>query len=299
MNWLLFSIGAPVLWALTNVLDAAVRRYYVKSDLALMWSMAFIRLPLVLVFFWAGGFGAPRPDVILWMMLGGMLWIFPFHFYFQSIEKEDPSRVALFLQLIPVFAFLIAFFFIQETLSLQQGVAFLILMMGGFLAAFKKGEDQWHFSRAFLWIGLASLLWAASDVIFKAFVHEFDHLLTAYAYYFGGGGLVVMLLLFFKKYRQTILKSFLGLSKRGWIILIVTDSIGVLGSLFFAYALGLGKVSLTTVIVGIQPLLVILFNRLLAPVIPEVDKESLEPNERKIKWIAFVIIIAGLILLNF
>ena len=81
-TWLLFALLAPLLWGLTNVIDGALRRHFVKSDWALTWMVAVTRLPFVILFFLIGGIEIPSIFVILVMFLGGVLWTFPMLFYY-------------------------------------------------------------------------------------------------------------------------------------------------------------------------------------------------------------------------
>lgn len=298
-QWIIYALTAPALWGLSNVFDSALRKHHIKSEVALMWLAAISRFPFVLVFFWIGGFEVPQLSTLLWMLLGGALWTLPLVFYYKAMEFEEPSRVALLAQMIPIFTLLIAYFALGERLFFSQGIAFALLIAGGIFAAMKHSERKWHMSKAFLLMLIASFLWASSDVLFKKFEVSFNHFVSAFAIYFFGSFLVSLFILFHKDGRQKILSHFRGLPARAWGMVGVTQIAGIGGSIVFAYALTLGKASLTSVLIGIMPLMALVFGLLLAPWISEVHKEDVSKKTLLLKGASFALIIIGLVFLEF
>lgn len=297
-QWLFFALLTPVLWGFTNVTDAVVRRHFIKNDHAQMWATSALRLPFVIAFFLIWGVHVPSFEAAAWMTFGGILWMSPIFLYFRAIEFEEPSRVALFFQMLPIFALTVAWLLIGETLSPNQLIAFALLIIGGTLAAVKRLEGKFHFSRAFFLITAASFVWAVSDVIFKKYEVFFDSFFNAFSFYFFGGFLVSLFWLFNKKARQSLSKHLKGVSMRGWVIMLITSLAGVSGTLTFAYALTLGKVSLTAVLIGVQPLIVLLWGPILACFIPEVETEDLSKRALAIKGLSLAIILIGLLALG-
>ena len=298
-NWLIFALLPPILWGFTNVLDSALRKNFIKSDFALTWFVAFTRLPFVILFFLISGFYIPDITSVLLMLIGGILWTYPpMILYFKAMETEDASRISLLMQLVPVFTLLIAFFALGEVLTINQGLAFVILIIGGIFASLKKTEKNWHFSKAFLLIGIAGFLWATSDVLFKKLETVFPDFLSAFAFFFLGSFLASMFMLMHADGRSKVLNHFTILSKRGWIMIIATQTLGIIGSISFAYALTLGKASLTAVMIGIQPLFALGFGLILAQFIKEIHREDLSKKTLLLKGLSFVLIIVGLVVLE-
>ncbi len=298
-NWLFFALLAPLLWAVTNVADGALRRHFVKSDLSLTWITAVTRLPIVILFFLIAGIEIPNSYVVLFMLFGGIIWTFPMYFYYKAIGKEDPSRIALLLQLVPLFTLLIAFFALNERLVGMQVIAFVLLIAGGTFAALKRLKGVWSFSSAFFLIALACFMWASSDVIFKKFEVAFSSFLSAFAIYFLGSFLVSLFIFSLPHGRTKVIKHFSNLPLRAWIMVAATVIAGVCGSLSFAYALTLGKASLTSVMLGIQPLFVIGLGAFLSLFIKEIRKEDLSKQALLLKGVSFVLILIGLMFLEF
>ena len=297
-NWLIFALSAPLLWAFTNVFDGALRRNFIKNDFALTWMSAAGRLPAVILLFLIAGINVPDAKSVLFMFIGGALWTLPMFFYYKAIEKEDPSRIALLLQLVPLFTLLIAFFALRERLTEPQIFAFVLLMTGGALAAFSKLKGIWRIGKSFFLMSLACFLWASSDVIFKKFEPAFSGFLNAFAIYFLGSFLVSFIIFAMPKRRSEILVHFFNLPMRAWLMILGTIFAGISGSLSFAYALTLGKASLTSVMMGIQPLFVLLLGLFMAIFIRGIRREDLHKETLILKGVSFFFIIAGLIFLQ-
>lgn len=296
--WLLFALSAPILWGATNVLDGALRRHYIKSDWALMWITAVARLPFALVFLFLGGWVFPDGPTLLWMGLGGALWTVPFFFYYKAMETEDPSRISVFLQLVPAFTLLNAAFILQEKLNIAQGISFIFLMSAGLLASLKTVGGKWRWGRAFIWLALACFLWSLSDIFFKKFEPSFSNFYSAFAIYFLGSFLVAGLLVFQSKQFKKTMGYFLRMPRRAWGIFWADEIMGVTGSVLFAYALTLGKASLTTVMMGVQPLAAFLIGLGLAPFMKDIVREDTAKTALILKFIAFLLMVAGLVFLG-
>ncbi|MEK7524492.1 MAG: EamA family transporter, partial [Patescibacteria group bacterium] len=117
-TWLFFAALAPLLWGFSNVVDTAVRRRHVLDNFTNMWFLAAARLPLIIIliiFTWPQNL--PSTGNIIGMMVAGILWMLPFVLYYRAVEFEEPSRIALLLQMSNLFILPIAFFVIGERLA--------------------------------------------------------------------------------------------------------------------------------------------------------------------------------------
>jgi len=256
------------------------------------------RLPFVILLFLVTGFSLPSTPIVLLMIIAGSLWILPMFFYYKALQNEDPSRVALLIQLVPFFTLPIAFFAINERLTVFQGIAFISLIIAGALAGIRRFSGKWKLSKAFFLICLSCLLWAISDVMFKKLEPAFSSYLSAFAVDFLGGFLVSFLILFLPKNRPKILSAFSNLPARAWIMAVLSVISGIIGGLSFNYALTIGKASLTSVLMGIQPLFVIALGLLMRLFIREISKEDIGLNALLFKGLSFGFVIIGLILLQ-
>lgn len=299
-SWLFFSLLPPIFWGCANVLDSVTRRRFVTNDLALTWFISVTRLPVILILVALYGLPVATPSALFFMFLSGVLWMLPFVLYYKAMEFEEPSVVILILQIMPVFIYIIAYFLLGEKLTPFQWGGFALLLIGGLLAALKRMKNTWRVSKA-LWIMIAAgLLWAFADVLFKQYAVAFKTFWDAMTVYLFGGfvGGVAMTEIAGRGIRHYAL-FFRRLSARAWKFIIITQIIGFAGTIALAYAVTLGKVSLTSVIGGIQPLLVFAFAIPLSKFIPEVSPENNDKSSLALKGAAFILTIGGLLFLYY
>lgn len=263
------------------------------------WLTSVLRLPIVLGFFtwfgfeWPGGSGAG-------MLAIGFLWTIMFVPYLKALEFEEPSRVALFLSMLSIFMFVLGYLILGETLTSFQGMAFVLILAGGALAALKRLTDTWHFSRAFWLIGFASLFWALSDVLFKKFATDFSGFMPAFSLFLLGSFLPALVLPLMRFVRHDV--ALFRASKvcaRAWVMQSSSMIISVLGSLVFSKALVLGKVALTSVLAEIQPLFVFALTLLLARFFHDISPEDVTREALFFKGASLAMIVGGLIILYF
>jgi drug/metabolite transporter (DMT)-like permease len=294
MVWLIFALSGPVLWGASNVLDSTLRRHYIKNDWALTWLTAAARLPFALVFLFLGGWVLPHWTTLLWMGIGGALWTIPFIFYYKAMETEDPSRVSVFIQLVPAFTLLNAFFILQEKLTPSQGISFGLLISAGLLASLKTIGGKWRWSGAFAWLALSCFLWSLSDIFFKKFEPAFANFHSAFAVYFLGSFIVAGLLAFHPRKLKKTVSHFIHMPRRAWLIFWADEIMGVSGSILFAYALTLGKASLTSAMAGVQPLSTFFVGLGLFHLMKDISREDVTKNALILKLASFALVIAGL-----
>ncbi len=297
--WLLTATSVPLLWAVSNVLDAAIRRHFIKDDAGATWLMGLMDLPFLIFFLWLGGLEFPDFFTTIMIFIAGMSWVFPEMLYFKAIKNEDPSRIALLIQLVPLTTLIMAMFFLGERLSGFQFMAFLVLILGGTIAAFKKIKGIWYLSKAFGLIAVASLLWSFSDVFFKKYEVNFVSFEAAFSVYFLSSFIGSFLLFLYSNRKRKKVKLKLDrIPLRGWFMMSTTVVAGNVGALAFAYALTLKEASLTSVIMGVQPLAVIFFGFLFSKFMKEVKAEKLNKEAIFLKIIAFIFIMIGIALLQ-
>lgn len=297
--WFILSLFVPVAWGFANVLDSASRRHFIKNDQALTWFLTITRLPMIAAIVLFAGFHPAKTPAMLFMLLAGILWMAPFILYYKALEFEEPSIVILILQTMPVFIYLIAYVLLGETLTQLQWIGFAVLLFGGFLAAMKRRSGIWHMSRAFWIMIFASLLWSFSDVLFKKYAAAFPTFWDAFAVYLFGGVIAGIAMMARSHGRAELAKHFAALSPRGWSFIVTTQIIGLGGTIGLTYAFVLGKVSLTSVMSGIQPLVAFGAGIILSRFLPEVRPESTDHTSLTLKTLAFMLTLAGLLLLYY
>jgi len=293
--WLFFAVMAPFFWGMANPVDAALRRNWLKDDLVMTGFFALTKLPVALGLIVVFGQGIVFGWPVFWMFCQGVIWMLAFVFYYRAMQIEEVSRVVLLLQFQPIMMLILGRIFLGENLAGIQFVAFALILFGSVLAALKKNQAKWHFSNAFLLVLIADLMWSVADIFFKRYQVFFPNFWSAFGVDLLGSSLLGALLFFIPKYK-TLLSGF-KLSKMAWGLIFFSSLFGTLGSLVFAYALTLGNVALTSVIIGLQPLFALMSGISLNWFIKEVPKESIRGVDLLIKGVSFALIFWGLIVL--
>lgn len=293
--WLLFAILAPLCWGFANPIDSALRRHWLKDDLVMTSVFAVTKLPVAIAMLLMFGGGIVWGWPVLGMFFQGFLWMFAFVFYYKAIKIEEISRVVLIMQFQPIIMLFFASLLIGESLSFNQLIAFFLIFAGSVLASLKIEKNKWHFSKAFIFMMVANVLWSFADVMFKKYVVYFPNFWAGFGVDLLGSSLFGAFLFLLPKYR-VILKGF-EFSKLGWYFIFASALLGVLGSTTFAYALTLGKAALTSVIIGLQPLFALCSGLVLHKLMREVPADSVKRVDIIIKTVSFLFIVLGLVYL--
>ena len=293
-EWIFFTILAPILWACSNVIDTGVRRNYVGSDSALTWFFCAIRLIPVIVLIFIFGYQFEINSSFWLIFFAGIFWTVPFYFYYKALNSEETSRVVLFMQTLPIVTFIIAAVFFGERLGMNQLIAFVLIFIGSLFAAVKKIETKWKVSVAFFLIFLSVVGWSVSDVVFKYISPNFHSFWEAMIVYLAGGSLPAFLLFLFPSQSKKVFSHLKGVPRIGWFLMSLSFFIGVGGSVSFAYALTLGSVSLSSVIIGIQPLFVFIFGHIFSRIFSAIPREPLDAFGLLSKACALVFVLVGL-----
>jgi len=133
MTWFLLPLLAAALWAVTNHIDKYLLGRYFKSGgigaLVIFSSLAgVIVLPLITVF---------HPDVfsikplLLLLILGnGFLYQLGLLPYLYALQKDEASIVVPLFQITPIFSYILGYAVLGETLTMQQFIGSLLVILG-------------------------------------------------------------------------------------------------------------------------------------------------------------------------
>lgn len=130
---------ASISWGLYPVLTAPLLEYYSAVRIT-AWSSAIGAIPLLLISFAQGfeGVSWKLPASVWFSLLYSvfLVTIFGLIFWYRNVGRVGPTKVMLYMYLIPVFAVLFAFVVNGEPLHPVQAVGCLVTFIG---IAFSKG----------------------------------------------------------------------------------------------------------------------------------------------------------------
>lgn len=297
MFWIFLAISSHFLWAIGNIGDKYIIGHRVKNPYVyLVWfTITGVASLLILPFI---DFYFPPLDILLWLVLAGALYFFGGLPYIKAMQMEEPTRINVWWNLIPIFSLFIGWIFLDEFFSYSQIAAFILLVLGAFVASIHARGKKIVFSKAVLYMLIACLSFAVYAIIFRyctryvSFTNGFvwTHLIMA----------VCSLALFVsRKFRL----DFNFESKRAGVglfgLVLVLAMVAHLGAFFSQWALSLGSVALVFAMEGFQVIFVFIMATLLSIFWPRIVKEELDGNNILLKLAALILMIGGILILAF
>lgn len=303
MNWFFIALSSPALWSITNHIDKYLIVKYFKGGgtgaLIILSSIAgFFILPFILAF---------QPNVLDIsvsqagiVVLSGIISITAILIYLYALKKDEASIVVPLFQMIPVFAFILGYVVLQETITTRQIIGSLLVLLGGIsLSLDMDGKTPKLKTVVFSFMFLSSFLIALSGLIFKIVAIETDFLTTAFWGYIGDTLMGLFLITCVASYRTEFVSvirdnklSILGLNA-------LNEVLNVIASLAFRFATLLAPLALVWTVNGFQPFFVFLYGVLITLFFPKLGMESLARRHIAQKIVTIAIMFIGTyILLN-
>lgn len=301
MNWFIIALITPITHAASNHIDKYFISKYFRNgrvgSLVLFSSLfAVIGLPFILLID-RHVFLINAHDAAL-LMFNGFLLVMAYICYFYALEKDEASLVAPLFQLIPIFGFILGYFFLGETLTRLQFIGSLIVILGAVIISLDL--DTLKVKKAVIVLMAASsLLYAINAVLFKFVTADLQRFWPSLFWDFAGKVLFgILIFLFIKSYRRQFLHV---LKTNGtWVLSlnVFNEMLAVVGEAALVFAVILAPVALAQVVSGFQPAFVFLFGILLTLFLPKFGQESLIKKHLAQKIFAIGIIIVGSTLLS-
>ncbi|MFA6258044.1 MAG: EamA family transporter [Candidatus Paceibacterota bacterium] len=300
MQWFFIALGAPFLWALVNLADKyLVTRFSHKEEehssggLVLFSSFIGIFISFFIWIFVPDVFNIPFLDKFLLFVCGifTIIWIV---LYLFALEIEETSAVVPWFLSVPIFGYILGYFFLGETLTFYQFIGSGIIFLGLILISldFSKEKKGFKHKPAFYML-FACIAVATSGVIFKYVTVENNFWVSSFWEYFGLGVSGLFIFLFIPHYR----KSFFHMNRTGgytiFIINTVSELMSIVGNLLTNFALLLAPVAMVFLVGTFQPAIVLFLTLFTTKFFPKIAKENLTKRILLPKIIAIIIMIIG------
>ena len=296
MSWFLIALCAPLLLACANHNDKFLLSRYLKEKnigSIVIFSSLFSSVAIPIVSY-------IQPDVYdVSLVQGsavvatGMLSVVAVVCYLHALDLDEASFVTPFYQTVPIFAYFLGYFVLGETITLAQGLASFVIVVGALALSFEFGRGM-RFKRNVVALMLAaSFLSAINGVIFKLIAVDKGFWVSLFWGFVGQVMAGLTLLICVPSYRRDFLALFkqqkiagLGLIALSRILTSVSEAVTL-------YATLLAPVALVLLVNSFQPLFVFAFGVVLTLFLPRVTRESLGRTKMLQKGAGIALMLVG------
>lgn len=275
MNWFLFALLAPAIYAAVVFVDKYILVKEVKDYQAMPIYSSIIAFITGSIIWVLTGFSLLSLQDTLIILLTGILTIFAAAFYFKALSDGEVSKITILFQLTPLITLTLAYFFLRESITINQLIGFILILIATVGVSLNKGQKNFKLSSTFGLILISDLFWALALVLFK-FVNETNSFAKIVSFEGWGIGLGGMILY---QFSPSVKKAFLTtnkkLRKRVLGIIFINESFYLLGRLLTYFAVTLGPVALISVVGGTQIYFAIFYGFLLTAIAPKIFQEDI------------------------
>ena len=296
MSWIVVALASGVAWAGVSIVDKTVLQNYVRSHvtlwLAISLGQGITGLAFVGGFAWSSDLASTGT---LWALVSGAISGLGGLFLLYALKSQEVSRVAPIAQTSPIFAAILAFAFLDETLTLLQWVAVVTTVAGALLLSTHR-DAEYHnlfLDRSFSPVMLASIFGAVGQVVSKAALDTLQVPLVL-----GLRSLGLSTVLFWASFPSKDARhELMGLvrSRSNGLVLVGVGDMGLaLGAaLLFLWAISTGPVGLVSALGVTRSLFVLLFSTLLTLKFGDFLGENVTRGVLGFKLISITLLVVG------
>jgi uncharacterized membrane protein len=289
VEWLVFALFAPVLWAVCAVIDKFVLSKYIKNPFSYPAIVGCIYVLFSILIFSFTTVSFVFPYSIFAILVGALTMVFLI-FYAKAMIVEDASRVTIFYNLVPLFVALIAAIFLNEVLTLTKYIGILLLIIGVTLVSYRKVKKKMSLVPTLKFLLPLPVFFAVTAVLNKWLLSYMNYWSL---YSWGALGIFTfgMSLLSFRMIRNSFIMTF----KRPKVISLVFigEFFSASATISFFIAMSLGYVSLTSAIESLYSFFVFIFVIILSLFLPKILKEDISKQNILLKLMAIALIFIG------
>ncbi len=319
--WLFITIGAYFINAGVYVADKFLLSKKIHSSIAYAFYVGIWSIFNVVLLFFAPWW-LPNLRELALDLLAGFLFLATLVFWYKALHQSEASRVVPIVgALVPLFSFILSFIFLDETLSRQQLLAFIILICGGVLISIKRTKVYLYqkvinrfreiigdiiggvparfqpTGRLLINSVTAAVFFAAYYVLMK-YIYLGQPFIGSFVWSRLGSFLGVLLMLLVPDWRALIYKQQQGAWKRpkNMIFFLTVRLLAAAAFIMINWAISLGNVAIINALQGVQYLFLFVIILLISNKYPKMLNEQLGGGVFIQKLIGTVLIGLGLYL---
>src|SRR5262245_3888869 len=279
MSWFFIALWAPFLLAGANHNDKFLLSRYLKAKAVgsvVIPSSLFSGVAVLIVLLFQPDGNAVTFFQGCALIATGMSSVFAAVCYLYALDMDEASFVTPFYQTVPIFAYILGYFILDETITFVQGAGSFVVIVGALVMSFEFGRRGMRFKRNVVALMQgAAVLSAVNGVIFKLIAVD-KGVWASLLWGFVGqviGGLTLLVLV--PSYRRDCLALFKEQKVATVGLIALSRTLFGVSEAITLYATLLAPVALVLLVNSFQPLFVFTIGIVLTLLVPRVAKESL------------------------
>ncbi len=281
MSWFPIVLLASLCWSATNHIEKfLLSKYFIGGGAGGYQIFATLEniLFCALIFFFKPETLATPARTALVLIASGAVYTFGMIAYLHALERDEASIVVPIWQTIPVFAFILGFFLLGETLSRWQLIGSVIIVAAAVSLSVDINVEKKRIKKSVLGLMLvASFLIACSWLFFKiGAIGAIDFWVASFWQFIGSLIIGIGLFVCVPKFRAQFFQIFHANTAQFFIIDLTSTLIDSAGNRLMAFALLSVPVALAQVVNGFQPVFVLLIAVFLTLFFPKLGVEKID-----------------------
>ena len=280
MNWIIFSIIPPFLWAVTNYVDKfLIEKYFKKSAgaslMLLIVSFGLIFSPLIYIF----RHGAIHVGIsgLSTLLISSCLAVVSWIMYARALSEDDVSVVVPLFQLMPVYNYFLGLIFLGEKLSTMQILAAVIIVCGSILISLNFDHKSAHLKmKVVLPMLLCTLISSVNVLIIKSTMLKSDFWSVNFWTYLFFGIISIVLLLSVKSWREEVGAAIKKNISETIGVSFLNEALDFSATMIYRYAMLMAPIALVSVLSnGFQPVFILIMGVILSIFLPRFSGETI------------------------
>ena len=306
MNWLILVFITVIFDSTRIFIDNYISDCYFKGHGAvsqkLFYGYAFIILALVLMIIFGIDLGSFVP--LLLFFLSGLMNSAAGIPYYRALELDDSTNLGIFIQLAPVIYLIMGWFFLGETFSVLQLVAFAIILSGPLLIVMTSRKRSRKIKiKAVFFAFLYVLIAVSANVLFVKENNATENLnfFTEMAFVFLGKGIGNLIIMYsMPKWRRRFISVMKSSRKKvlrplfSSYLFGITKDFTYRAALFLAPSVALASAASDST----TPIMIFFMGIVLTILWPKFGREKLNKKSVLIHLIATVLVVIGIVLIQ-
>lgn len=305
-TWFLVALIAPAVWAIGNLIDVYLVKTYLPNNsqqehslgsLVLVSCLVGLLFLPIIALFQPQVFTIPINHMLFLGLVGIVEGGAILAYLYALHHGDDASSVITWFNSIPVFALILGFVFLKETITQNQIIGFIIVLIGLLLVSIQKNELGIVLKKkVVLFMVLSSIGYAIMTLLFKIGALQESFWIASFWQYVGLTVLGIILFIFVAPYRNAFLQLFKNKGISFYGINLTNELLFVAGTMIANFAALLGPIALVALAGSFQPLWVIGLGSIASLILPAYFDNELDipKKELLLKIIGILLTLTGL-----